>query len=257
MPSTRYLGWHAERRLEPLRLLRPVRPDHPQPPRLRGDRRLRPPVHLRRAAQARTQDRDRLLQQARRAACRAERRRDLRAPRAVQVGPVLHRHAPLARRGRRGEGLAVEPHRRHQSRRRQHRAGGRAATSTSASTCRSRTPRCGCATPRASPTARRTDPYANFYFGGFGNNYVDRRNVKRYREYDSFPGFEINEISRPQLRAQHARVEPAAGGVRVARHAGLPPQVAAPGGVRLCSCGPNREVRACARATTPSALSST
>ncbi len=41
----------------------------------------------------------------------------------------------------------------------------------------------------------RTDPYANFYFGGFGNNYVDRRNVKRYREYDSFPGFEINEIS--------------------------------------------------------------
>ena len=44
-------------------------------------------------------------------------------------------------------------------------------------------------------TDRRDDPVANFYFGGFGNNYVDARPVKRYREYDSFPGFEINELS--------------------------------------------------------------
>jgi hypothetical protein len=42
----------------------------------------------------------------------------------------------------------------------------------------------------------RDDPYANFFFGGFGNNYVDaNRPEKRYREYDSFPGFGINEIS--------------------------------------------------------------
>ncbi len=41
----------------------------------------------------------------------------------------------------------------------------------------------------------RDDPYANFFFGGFGNNYVDaNRSEKRYREYDSFPGFEINEL---------------------------------------------------------------
>jgi hypothetical protein len=41
----------------------------------------------------------------------------------------------------------------------------------------------------------RDDPYANFFFGGFGNNYVDaNRPEKRYREYDSFPGFEINEL---------------------------------------------------------------
>ena len=40
----------------------------------------------------------------------------------------------------------------------------------------------------------RDDPYANFFFGGFGNNYVDSRKEKRYREYYSFPGFEINEI---------------------------------------------------------------
>ena len=39
------------------------------------------------------------------------------------------------------------------------------------------------------------DRYANFFFGGFGNNYVDaNRPEKRYREYDSFPGFGINEL---------------------------------------------------------------
>ncbi len=32
------------------------------------------------------------------------------------------------------------------------------------------------------------------YMGAFGNNFVDDREVKRYREYYSFPGFEINEI---------------------------------------------------------------
>ena len=37
-------------------------------------------------------------------------------------------------------------------------------------------------------------PLSSFYMGAFGNNYVDDREVKRYREYYSFPGFEINEI---------------------------------------------------------------
>jgi hypothetical protein len=41
----------------------------------------------------------------------------------------------------------------------------------------------------------RDNPVANFYFGGFGNNYVDDGNIKRYREYNSFPGFEIDEVS--------------------------------------------------------------
>jgi hypothetical protein len=41
----------------------------------------------------------------------------------------------------------------------------------------------------------RENPLANFYFGGFGNNYVDDAEVKRYREYDSFPGFEIDELA--------------------------------------------------------------
>src|SRR5207253_2072198 len=37
-------------------------------------------------------------------------------------------------------------------------------------------------------------PFANFFFGGFGNNYVDHRDEKRYRDWYSFPGAELNEI---------------------------------------------------------------
>lgn len=39
-----------------------------------------------------------------------------------------------------------------------------------------------------------SDVFANFYFGGFGNNYVDRSSVKRYRDATSMPGFEINAV---------------------------------------------------------------
>jgi hypothetical protein len=40
----------------------------------------------------------------------------------------------------------------------------------------------------------RDEPFANFYFGGFGNNYVDHGDTKRYREYYGFPGAALNEI---------------------------------------------------------------
>ncbi|HEX6790698.1 MAG TPA: hypothetical protein VF247_05245 [Candidatus Krumholzibacteria bacterium] len=40
----------------------------------------------------------------------------------------------------------------------------------------------------------REDSFASFYFGGFGNNYVDHQEVKRYRDYDRFPGVDIDEI---------------------------------------------------------------
>jgi hypothetical protein len=40
----------------------------------------------------------------------------------------------------------------------------------------------------------RADPFANFFFGGFGNNYVDDGEVKRYREYYAMPGFELNAL---------------------------------------------------------------
>jgi len=39
------------------------------------------------------------------------------------------------------------------------------------------------------------NPLTFFYFGSFRNNFVDNGEVKRYREYDSFPGFDIDEIS--------------------------------------------------------------
>ena len=38
------------------------------------------------------------------------------------------------------------------------------------------------------------EPFANFFFGGFGNNYVDHKDEQRYREYASLPGAQINEI---------------------------------------------------------------
>lgn len=34
--------------------------------------------------------------------------------------------------------------------------------------------------------------FANFYFGAFGNNWVDHGGVQRYREFYSFPGIDIN-----------------------------------------------------------------
>jgi hypothetical protein len=38
-------------------------------------------------------------------------------------------------------------------------------------------------------------PYSNFYFGGFRNNWVDHRDEKRYRQSPAFPGVGINEIA--------------------------------------------------------------
>ncbi|MEK6571448.1 MAG: hypothetical protein AABZ61_08770, partial [Bacteroidota bacterium] len=40
----------------------------------------------------------------------------------------------------------------------------------------------------------RREPLANFYFGGFGNNWVDHQEARRYREFYSFPGVELNAI---------------------------------------------------------------
>jgi hypothetical protein len=36
---------------------------------------------------------------------------------------------------------------------------------------------------------------ANYYFGGFGNNYVDDGSIWRYREYYSLPGFGLQAVS--------------------------------------------------------------
>lgn len=41
---------------------------------------------------------------------------------------------------------------------------------------------------------RRAEPFADFYFGGFRNNYVDYQDEHRYREFLSFPGLPIDAI---------------------------------------------------------------
>ncbi|MEQ1832114.1 MAG: hypothetical protein ABL977_03585, partial [Candidatus Eisenbacteria bacterium] len=41
----------------------------------------------------------------------------------------------------------------------------------------------------------RNEPFANFYFGGFGNNWLDHQDPKRYRDAYSFPGAPIDGIS--------------------------------------------------------------
>ena len=41
---------------------------------------------------------------------------------------------------------------------------------------------------------KKDSPLGSFYFGSFRNNFVDNRPEKRYRELESFPGFEIDQI---------------------------------------------------------------
>jgi hypothetical protein len=50
---------------------------------------------------------------------------------------------------------------------------------------------------------RRSDPLANFYFGGFGNNWVDHRAIRQFRDAESFPGIDINDVG----GANYARVQ--------------------------------------------------
>jgi hypothetical protein len=40
----------------------------------------------------------------------------------------------------------------------------------------------------------RDEPFARFYFGGFANNWVDYRAIKQYRNAESFPGLDINQV---------------------------------------------------------------
>jgi hypothetical protein len=40
-----------------------------------------------------------------------------------------------------------------------------------------------------------TSPFSSFYFGAFGNNYIDHQEVDRYRDYYSFPGVGIDGIA--------------------------------------------------------------
>ena len=50
------------------------------------------------------------------------------------------------------------------------------------SRCLSGIPQSGWRNALGGSTGDRDDPLANFFFGGFGNNYVDHGDAKRYRE---------------------------------------------------------------------------
>ena len=64
----------------------------------------------------------------------------------------------------------------------------------------------------------RAQPFANFYFGGFGNNYVDYQEPKRYRSLYRFPGVDLDavggtnfgkamlDLNLPPLRFRHLGV---------------------------------------------------
>ena len=41
----------------------------------------------------------------------------------------------------------------------------------------------------------RSQPFANFFFGGFGNNWIDHQDIKRYRDPYSFPGARLDAIA--------------------------------------------------------------
>jgi hypothetical protein len=53
------------------------------------------------------------------------------------------------------------------------------------------------------------DPIARFYFGGFANNRLDHREIKQFRNVESFPGLEINQVGGASYgRAQAEWVSP-------------------------------------------------
>ena len=160
-------------------------------------------------------------------------------PTTRAIADELHRRArdtraaalrglpPLARLRGRGEGARLGGRLRWATASRATSSRSSTRTSTSAWRCRCRTPRCGCAAAGWGPGDERHEPFANFYFGGFGNNWVDHRDEKRYRESDSFPGLEINEVGGTNYGARDGRVEPAAAALPRGGHAELLPHVAA------------------------------
>ena len=81
-------------------------------------------------------------------------------------------------------------------------------------------------------------PYSNFFFGGFGNNWVDHGNEKRYREQYAFPGKPLNGVSGRNYVRTHGGVEPPAPALPARGQARLLPHLGADGGLRL---GPGDE----------------
>jgi len=46
----------------------------------------------------------------------------------------------------------------------------------------------------AALAGNRSQPFARFFFGGFGNNWVDYQDIRQFRDTESFPGIAINDV---------------------------------------------------------------
>ncbi|HET7789328.1 MAG TPA: hypothetical protein VFK78_00870 [Gemmatimonadales bacterium] len=58
-------------------------------------------------------------------------------------------------------------------------------------------------------SGNRTNAFAQFFFGGFGNNWVDYREIRQFRDIESFPGVGIDSLAGPNYgRAQAEWVLP-------------------------------------------------
>ena len=78
----------------------------------------------------------------------------------------------------------------------------------------------GCASSAGKSLGDFASPFSSFYFGAFGNNYMDHGTIDRYRDYYSFPGVGIDaigarsfgkllgEYNLPPLRFRRARRPP-------------------------------------------------
>ena len=186
--------WEAGAQLECRRLLRPVRSDEAQPRGLQRLRGLRPADRLPPAGDD-EREREARRTTATSTPCRTSRtsRRRLTSSSRARSGSNTATCAPRSatsttRRGYIWGALAHALRRR----RRRHARPGRPVRRRLRAAGR---PLLDLAAQRAGgSTGDRDDPLANFFFGGFGNNYVDNGEAKRYREVLSMPGFEIDAI---------------------------------------------------------------
>ena len=182
-----------------------------------------------------------VLRPDRHAAQRAERRNQLHATGDGRGRAALHRCAALARRGRRREGRDLGVGLSRESRARREPRRSFAASSILGLPLRCRIRRSGCAAPRALPTATATASSRISTSAAFGNNYVDDGSIKRYRDYDSLPGFEIDEVSALNYVREMVEWNLPPVRLRVGGHAELLSDVAAAVAVRRGSVGGPRQ----------------
>ena len=151
-------------------------------------------VDLRRPAPSRLRHRRPYCRQSRSAAAVSEHPGGRVANGGHRSEAVVHPRRGIDREGRRREGDAGDrrcwPSTGWQGRRFR----ARTRRSIAASSCRSRIRPSVVRSAGGASSRPASEPFANFFFGGFGNNWIDRGDEKRYRTHYSFPGVGLNEI---------------------------------------------------------------